>query len=84
MRFITVREFSRSPSKYISLSSSGNDIVITKNGRPVALLSEFSEDDIEDFILARHFNLENEFRIAKTELMRNETVSLNELLSEDE
>lgn len=84
MKFITVRQFSRSPSKYISLSSNGNDIVITKNGHPVALLSEFTEDDIEDFILAKHFDLENEFYIAKGEFLKNETVSLDELISQGE
>ncbi|MCH7731766.1 MAG: type II toxin-antitoxin system Phd/YefM family antitoxin [Candidatus Marinimicrobia bacterium] len=84
MKFITIRQFSRSLSKYISLSSNGDDIVITKNGHPVALLSEFAEDDIEDFILAKHFDLENEFEMAKAELLRNETVSLYELLSQDE
>jgi len=80
MKFISVREFSHSPSRYINLSSTGDDVVITKNGRPVALLSEFSEDDVEDFILAKHLDLEKEFSDTLQELKDDNTVTLDSLL----
>lgn len=82
MKFVSVREFSRSPSRFISESASGEDIVITKNGHPVVVVSELSENDIEDFVLAKHFHLEREFQRALAESQRGETVELDELVTE--
>lgn len=79
MKFISVREFSHAPSKFINLCSEGDDVVITKNGRPVALLSEFCGDDVEDFVLAKHLNLEKEFTGALQEYDDGKTTSLDSL-----
>ena len=65
MKFINIHELSRSPAKYLKLANDDNDIVITKNGYPYALLLKVNESELEDFILAKHFELEKEFKIAK-------------------
>ena len=80
MKFINIRELSRSPSKYVKLANEENDIIITRNGHPYALLSKINDDELEDFILAKHFNLENEFSIAKKELLSSKTKNVHDLL----
>ncbi len=80
MQFINIRELSRSPSKYVKLANEETEIVITKNGHPYALLLKISEDELEDFILAKHLNLENEFHAAKQELLSHKTKNVHDLL----
>lgn len=82
MRFATVRELSRSPSKYVNMVADGECVIITRNGKPTAVLSEITEEDLEDFILARHLDLEGEFQKAKEEHERAETMPADEFLSQ--
>ncbi len=82
MRFINIRELSRTPSKYVKLANENNDIIITKNGHPYALLSKINAEELEDYILAKHFGLENEFLMAKQEFLAGKTKSARDLLEE--
>ena len=81
MRFVSIRELSRSPSRYVDMAAAGECVVITRNGKPRAVLAEMSEAEIEDFILARHLDLESEFRRARKEHARGQTASAEELLA---
>ena len=80
MQFINVKELSRSPSKYVKIANEEDDIVITKNGHPNALLTKISNEELEDFILAKHFNLEREFAKAKREHANGKTKNIHELI----
>lgn len=82
MQFINMRELSRSPSKYVKLAHADNDIVITKNGHPYAVLLKITDEEIEDFILAKHYRLEEEFDAAKQEYSSGKTISAANLLRE--
>ncbi len=82
MEFVNIKELTRSPSKYIQMANENDDIVITQNGRPCALLVKIDDEALDDYILAKHFNLENEFEIAKQEYASGETVNARTLLSE--
>ena len=82
MQFINIRELSRSPSKYVKLANEENDIIITRNGHPYALLLKIDDIELEDFILAKHFYLENEFDNAKQELISEKTINAHDLLEE--
>ena len=81
MQFINIRELSRSPSKYVKLANEKEDIVITKNGHPCALLMKINDDELEDFILTKHFDLENEFETAKQEYLSGRTTNVRNLLN---
>ena len=67
MEFVNIKELTRSPSKYIQLANENDDIVITQDGHPYALLVKINEEELDDYILAKHFDLENDFEIAKQE-----------------
>lgn len=82
MEFVNIKELTRSPSKYIQLAGENDDIVITQNGHPYALLVKINDEELNDYILAKHFDLENEFEIAKQEYASGETVNARTLLSE--
>ena len=82
MQFINIRELSRSPSKYIKSANEDDDIIITRNGHPYAMLLKINDHDLEDFILAKHFDLENEFKIAKKEQLSGKTINVHDLLND--
>lgn len=82
MKFINIRELSRSPSKYIKSANENDDIIITRNGHPYAMLLKINDTDLEDFILAKHFDLENEFNIAKKERLLGKTINVHDLLND--
>lgn len=84
MQFINIRELSRSPSKYVKLANEDNDIVITRNGHPCAVLLKIDENELEDFILAKHLDVENEFEKAKGDHRAGKTINVRELMNEIE
>lgn len=48
MEFVTVRDFKMKANKYINKKE---DIIITKYGKPVAILSPVGKDGLEDIFL---------------------------------
>ena len=82
MEFVNIKDLTSSPSKYIQLANDNDDIVITQNGHPYALLVKIDDEALDDYILAKHFDLEKEFEIAKQEHASGETVKARTLLTE--
>ena len=82
MKFVNMRELSRSPSKYVKIANEADDVVITRNGHPYAILVKCTEDDLEDFIIAKSLKLESEFERAKSEYQKGKTKNARDLLKE--
>lgn len=51
MLFANIRELKAKTSEIIRKTEEGEDVIITSRGKPVALLRNFSEDEIEEYIL---------------------------------
>lgn len=47
MKMVTVREFRANPGRALSLAKPNTDVVLTNNGKPVALLWPVDEDNLE-------------------------------------
>jgi prevent-host-death family protein len=84
MKFINIRELSKSPSKYIKRANEDGDVIITRNGKPYAVISKMDGKDLEDFILAKHFDLERQFKQAIKDYQSGHTSSAHQLLHEIE
>jgi prevent-host-death family protein len=82
MKFVNIRELSKSPSKYIKSANEEGDVIITRNGQPYAVISRIEGGDLDDFILAKHYDLEKEFSLAKNEYIAGKTISARELLEQ--
>ena len=52
MKFITVRDLRGHPGKVWNELSREGDLVLTSNGKPVAILSAVSEDNLEESFAA--------------------------------
>ena len=82
MHFVNMRELTRSPSKYVKIANEKDDVIITKNGHPCAILVKFQEDDLEDFVLAKHLDLNSDFETAKSESDSGNSVNIHDLLND--
>lgn len=80
MKFATVRELSSGTSQLLKKIEKNDAVIITKFGKPRYLLVEITEDEIEDFILAKHYGLEKDFENAREELRKGKTSSRAALL----
>ena len=52
MRFVTVRDFRTSPGKIWKLLPVEQEMVITNNGKPIALLTPLSDENLENTVKA--------------------------------
>jgi antitoxin (DNA-binding transcriptional repressor) of toxin-antitoxin stability system len=52
MKFVTVRDFRNSPSNIWKKLPTEREMIITNNGRPIALLTPLSDETLEDTVSA--------------------------------
>ena len=52
MKFVTVRDFRTSPSDIWRKLSSERELIITNNGKPIALLTPLNDETLEDTVSA--------------------------------
>jgi len=52
MKFVTVRDFRTAPANIWKKLSSERELVITNNGKPIALLTPLSDETLEDTVSA--------------------------------
>ena len=77
MDFIGIRDLSQRTSAYVRRK---DWIVITKNGKPVKIMIDINAEDLEDFILAKHLQLEKELRNAARDANRGKLKTLAQIL----
>lgn len=50
MKFANIKELQRDTSGIITLVEKGEDVIITKRGKPAAVIYPLTEDEIEDYL----------------------------------
>jgi antitoxin (DNA-binding transcriptional repressor) of toxin-antitoxin stability system len=71
MKFITVRDLRGRPSEVWSKLSRDKDLVLTSNGKPIAILSAVSEETLESSLVA----LRRARAVASVEAMQSHSVA---------
>ena len=82
MQFVNIRELSRATSKYVKIANESDEVIVTRNGHPYAILQRIDENELEDFILAKHLNLNKDFTTARAEHSKGKTVNARDLLEQ--
>jgi prevent-host-death family protein len=82
MQFVNIRELSRSTSKYVKIANEEDEVVVTRNGHPYAIIQRMDDDELEDFIIVKHLNLSKEFGSAVKEYANGQTVNARDLLEQ--
>jgi len=52
MKFVSVRDLRGRPGQVWTKLSRGQDLILTSNGKPIAILSAVSEDTLENSLMA--------------------------------
>lgn len=79
MKFATVRDLKNRTSEMLRLAGSGKNVLITRHGRPVAVLHGLGEEDIEDWVLGHHPGLRASIEEADREYRKKGGISLAEM-----
>lgn len=59
MKFATIREINQKISQFLRLIEDENEqVIITRNGKPCAILTKLDEEDLEDYILMEKHRVE--------------------------
>ena len=58
MKFPDIFKFKDDFDKFITLAKKGEDVIVTKQGKPILSLAGISKEEAEDYILAKHYKLE--------------------------
>ena len=82
MQFVNIRELSRATSKYVKIANEEDEIIVTRNGHPYAILQRIDNEELEDYIIAKHLDLNNEFNVAQKEFNNGKTTNARELLKQ--
>ncbi len=51
MKFVNIRELQKGASAVVALAEHGEDVIITKRGKPAAVIYPLSEDQIEEYMI---------------------------------
>ncbi len=58
MKFTDFFKFRDDFDRFINLAKKGEDVIVTKSGKPILSLAGISKEEAEDYILAKHYKLE--------------------------
>ena len=58
MKFTDFSKFKDDLDKFLDLAKKGEDVIITKAGKPILSMAGINKEDVEDYILAKHYKLD--------------------------
>ena len=58
MKFTDFSKFKDDIDKFLNLAKKGEDVIITKAGKPILSMAGISKEDAEDYILAKYYKLD--------------------------
>jgi prevent-host-death family protein len=82
MPSVTIRDLSRNTSEVIDgVRETGRPAFVTRNGRPVAVLTPLNEEDLEDYLLATHPEIIQSIAEAERDIAAGRTISFDDLFA---
>lgn len=81
MKIASVKEVKDNLSRYLKNAEKG-DVVITKNGRPTAVLHHLGEDELEDYLLEHDSRFRQKVERRWKEYLKSGGRSLEQVLKE--
>ena len=82
MQFVNIRELSRATSKYVKIANEEDEVIVTRNGHPYAILQRINNEELEDYIITKHLNLNDDFKVAQKEHQKGQTVTVRNLIGQ--
>lgn len=80
MKFANIRELQRDVSGIIGLVENGQEVVITKRGKPAAVIYPLSEDVFEDYMVQHSPTIRKKIEEGLKEAREGKVIPIDELL----
>jgi len=80
MKFANVKELQKDASGIISLVEKGEDVIITKRGKPAAVIYPLSEDEIEDYMIQHSPGIRKKIEEGLKDIKGGKRIPLRDLL----
>lgn len=80
MKFANVKELQRDASGIISRVEKGEDVIITKRGKPAAVIYPLSEDEIEDYMIQHSPGIKKKIEEGLRESREGKVIPLRDLI----
>jgi prevent-host-death family protein len=81
MRFATVAQLKNKTSDILRSTQDGETVIITKRGKPEAVMVRIREEDLEDWVLAHSPAVKAELDQLYAECVAGEAIPVEELLA---
>jgi prevent-host-death family protein len=80
MKFANVKELQKDASGIISLVEKGEDVIITKRGKPAAVIYPLTEDMIEDYMIQHSPSVRKKIEEGLKESREGKIISLRDII----
>ncbi len=80
MKFANVKELQKDASGIISRVEKGEDVIITKRGKPAAVIYPLSESEIEDYLIEHSPSIRKKIEEGLKDRKEGKTIPLRDLL----
>ncbi|MDP2168491.1 MAG: type II toxin-antitoxin system prevent-host-death family antitoxin [Thermodesulfovibrionales bacterium] len=80
MRFANIKELQKDASGIISSVEKGEDVIITKRGKPAAVIYPLTEETIEDYMIQYSPAIRKKIEEGLKEIKQGKVVPLADLL----
>ncbi len=80
MKFANVKELQKDASGIISLVEKGEDVIITKRGKPAAVIYPLSEDVIEEYMIQHSPSIRKKIEEGLKDVKEGKIVPLREII----
>lgn len=81
MKFANIKELQRDTSGIIALVEKGEDVIITKRGKPAAVIYPLTEDEIEDYLLEHSPTIRKKIEEGLRDIKAGRVTPLKDLLT---
>jgi len=80
MKFANVKELQKDASGIISLVETGEDVIITKRGKPAAVIYPLNEDEIEDYMIQHSPSIRKKIEEGLKDSKKGKIIPLRDLM----
>ncbi len=81
MKFANIRELQKEASALVSLAEKGEDVIITKRGKPAAVIYPLTEDLIEDYMIQHSPSIRKKIAEGLRDARDGNVISMSDMLN---
>ncbi len=84
MKFVGVRELKNNTSEILHYTATSGYVVVTSRGKPCAIMSHISDNELEDYVLLNHPEIRKRIKKAYKEYLAGKTKNVDKLIKKAE